>query len=285
MRNNISQRVLSFGVVLLTIAIANTAHANHDYRLDTYNATNQLTSHHGMNLLGDEVNDLGMGPLQTFVVQPGETATFLFDVYEDDYDYYLGGRTVHEDGILHGSTPDFTAILEDTYWKYRPWAFYTIMLDDMYSGPHVFVYEMEVGNDTPADFYLMEAVLVGMDEGEDSGREIAWYQIEKFYVEVRSIPEPSSMTLLVTLGVGSLLLPILQRRKRNCETALDRRREQRPDARRCRGIRGWPWLRNKKKIPIFQKQCHTKTADKQGTNGYPSRTEMRKERAENKSIE
>jgi hypothetical protein len=144
---------------------------------------------------------------------------------------------------------------------------------------------MEVGNDTPEDFYLMEVVLMGMDEGENSACEIKWYQTEKFYVEVRSIPEPSSMTLLVMLGAGSLLLPILQRRKRNCETAFDRRREQRPDARRCRGIRGWPWLRNKKMIRTVQKQYDTKTADKQGTNGYPPRTEMRKERAENKSIE
>ncbi len=262
MRNHMPQLILSFAVVLLMTAIADTANAKRGYRGSTYDHGNTdehwdaddhgdtedtPTSHHGMNLLGNEVNDLGKGPLQTFVVQPGETATLLFDVYEDEHDYILGGRTVQEVGVLHGSSPIFTADLEDTYWKYRPWGFYTIMLDDFYSGPHLFTYEMKVGIDTPADFYLMEAVLAGMDEGEDSDHEIKWYQIEQFYVEVRDIPEPSSMTLLVILGAGSLLLPIFQQRKRNCETASDRGREQRPDARRCRGIRAWPWLLRKKK--------------------------------------
>lgn len=152
------------------------------------------------------------GGLETFQVESGDTVQLSFDVTEpssgyDEFEYMFGIGGLE----LSGLAPELGSI-----WEYRPGDSVSYVSEDDHEGSQHFTLDVAVDASMSAGNYTLFAVVAGENEetsskqmgGMSSGEEnhIKWSHSQAFILQVTSavIPEPSTMTLLLTLVASSL---------------------------------------------------------------------------------
>ena len=149
----------------------------------------------GMQLQGYQgTTNFGSGTLKYYKVQPGQTVVITYQVTNDwGGTFGLTLNKLNNAGLSNAT--DRLVYTPDSTWANRS-SFFTV---GPTAGPSTWPFNLKVATNTPADVYLLQSIMAGLDSGGTR-----WSDAESFYLQVAApASAPSPMIASPQRGNGT----------------------------------------------------------------------------------